>query len=498
MFKKILIANRGEIALRIARTCREMDIKTVAVYSDVDRKSPFVYFADEAYPLEGLTSKDTYLQINKILDICKKSGAEAVHPGYGFLAENAEFAKSIERENIVFIGPSAKAINLMGNKTTARKLMINAGVPVVPGTEDPITNIEDAIKTAKKIGYPILIKAAAGGGGKGMRLVEKESDLTQAVESAKREALSAFNDATVYIEKFVEEPRHIEFQILADAFGNAIHLGERECSIQRRHQKIIEEAPSSVLDTALRKKMGEAAINVAKTCEYKNAGTVEFLVDKDRNFYFLEMNTRLQVEHPVTEMVTGLDLVYEQLLIASGEPMTKKTSIESFWGHSIECRIYAENPEENFSPSPGIIKHILPPDGPGIREDSGVTSGSEISLYYDPMISKLISWASDRKTAIKRMIRALSEYELQGIHSTIPFLINVLQHKRFIKGDFTTNFISEESSLFDSNEAKSEIAAFAAVILDQQEKNRKKIQVANNENATNWKTSNRKKIVDRS
>jgi acetyl-CoA carboxylase biotin carboxylase subunit len=497
MFKKILIANRGEIALRIARTCREMGIKSVAVFSDIDQKAPFVYFCDEAYPLKGSTSLDTYLQIDKIIEICQRAGAEAVHPGYGFLAENADFARQISEKGITFIGPPAEAIELMGNKTKARKRMIEAGVPVVPGTENAVKSADEAMSTAKKVGLPILIKATAGGGGKGMRLVSQLEDLAAAIESAQREAAAAFGNAEVYIERYVEEPRHIEFQILADTKGNTIYLGERECSIQRRHQKVIEEAPSVLLDEKLRHEMGLAAIKASEACGYRNAGTIEFLVDKNRNFYFLEMNTRLQVEHPVTEMVTGIDLVKEQLLIASGQKMSLDKSIDHYWGHAIECRIYAENPNNNFAPSPGIIQHISPPGGPGIREDSGVTSGNEISLFYDPMISKLISWAPTRKEAIKRMVRALSEYELQGIHSTIPFLLKVLLHQRFQDGDFTTHFITEETSLFNIDEKKGKIAAFAAAILFEKDKNKKKFQVNTQNGSSGWKAVKRQKILDR-
>ena len=497
MFKKILIANRGEIALRIARTCRDLGIKTVAIFSDLDLKAPYVHFCDEAYSLQGKTSLDTYLCSDKIIDICKKSDVEAVHPGYGFLAENADFARKIVDNGISFVGPPPEAIELMGNKTAARKRMIKAGVPVVPGTETAIRSKIEASKIAESVGYPILVKAAAGGGGKGMRLVEKADDLDSSIEAAQREAGAAFGNADVYIEKFLEKSRHIEFQILADTKGNIIHLGERECSIQRRHQKVIEESPSVLLDQELRSQMGEAAIKATEACGYQNAGTIEFLVDKNRKYYFLEMNTRLQVEHPVTEMVTGLDIVKDQLLIASGQEMTLNKSVECFWGHAIECRIYAENPDNNFAPSPGIIHHIAPPGGPGIREDSGVSVGNEISLYYDPMISKLIAWAPTRNEAIERMVRALGEYELQGIHSTIPFLIKVLQHERFKKGNFTTNFIAEEKSLFRMNEKRGKVAALAAAIYFKQEKNKKKFQ-SNAENTfSNWKLSKRKKVLDR-
>jgi acetyl-CoA carboxylase biotin carboxylase subunit len=498
MFKKVLIANRGEIALRIARTCREMGIKTVAVFSDPDKIAPFANFCDEAYALEGITSAETYLNQDKILRICKASGVEAVHPGYGFLAENAGFAKKITKNKITFIGPSSESITLMGNKTQARKKMIAAGVPVVPGTEEAVQSVEEAKKTAKRIGYPLLIKAAAGGGGKGMRIVEKATELSSALQSAMREATSAFGNGDVYIEKYLEEPRHIEFQVLSGSDGNTIHLGERECSIQRRHQKLIEEAPSVLLDEAMRQQMGEAAIKAALACHYRNAGTIEFLVDKNRDFYFLEMNTRIQVEHPVTEMVTGLDIVKEQLLIAAGEKMTLDKSVTCFWGHALECRIYAENPDDNFAPSPGIIRHIAPPGGPGIREDSGIAALNEISLYYDPLISKLIAWAPTRREAISRLIRALTEYELQGIHSTIPFLINVLNHQRFINGDFTTNFIVEEKSLFGMDDEKARVAALAAVLFYSQDRDKKKIQADTGATASNWKVLKRKRMLDRS
>lgn len=496
MIKKILIANRGEIALRIARTCREMGIKTVAVYSDLDRKSPFVHYMDEAYALEGQTSLDTYLRKDKIINICHKSNADAIHPGYGFLAENSEFARIVNDEGLIFIGPPAEAIELMGNKTAARQKMLKAGVPVVPGTDEPITDIDQALVVAQKIGFPLLIKASAGGGGKGMRRVDKKQDFKSAVESAQREAGSAFGDSSVYIEKYVDQPRHIEFQILADNHGNVIDLGERECSIQRRHQKIIEESPSSLLTPELREKMGQTAREAARACNYRNAGTVEFLVDKDLNYYFLEMNTRLQVEHPVTELVTGLDLVQEQILIASEQPMSIKQSIHNFNGHAFECRIYAEDPTNQFAPSPGIIRHISPPGGPGIREDSGVVSGNEISLFYDPMISKLCSWGKDRRQAINRMRRALGEYELQGIHSTIPFLQKIFNHPRFVEGRITTNFIDEESDLFKSPLEEMKIAALAVVILQQNDKGKMKYQSKVANTSSRWKESLRRRTIE--
>lgn len=498
MFKKILVANRGEIAVRIMRTCREMDIRSVAVFSDVDRKSPFVYMADEAYALGGITSQESYLKWEKILEVAQKSGAEAIHPGYGFLSENADFAEAVEKTGLIFIGPPAEAIRLMGNKTAARKRMIESQVPTVPGTEDAVDDVNLAREMADQIGYPILVKAAAGGGGKGMRLVEAVSEFDEAVASASREAKSAFGDASVYIEKFVEEPRHIEFQILSDAKGKTIHLGERECSIQRRHQKVVEEAPSSLLDEKLRKEMGAAAVRAAEACNYRGAGTIEFLVDKHRKFFFLEMNTRLQVEHPVTEMVSGLDLVAEQIKIAAGEEMTLNSNLESFWGHAVECRLYAENPDNNFAPSPGIIEFLKASDGPGIREDSGVTQGSEISLYYDPMISKLIAWGSNRTQAIKRMLRALQEYEISGIHTTIPFLIQVMKHRAFRDGNFTTQFIEEYGDeLFSHEEDVLEVAAFASVLEYVDEKNRISVKTPTNGNCreSQWKTIHRKKAL---
>ncbi len=498
MFKKILIANRAEIAVRIIRTCTEMKIKSVAVFSEIDRKSPFVYHADEAYALGGITSQESYLNWRKILEIAKTCGADAIHPGYGFLSENADFAEAVQKAGLVFIGPPAEAIRLMGDKTEARKLMQKSDVPTVPGTQDAIDDVDEARRTAKETGYPILIKASAGGGGKGMRLVAGDDEFVDAMESAAREAKSAFGDARVYIEKFVEGPRHIEFQILADNFGSVVHLGERECSIQRRHQKIIEESPSSLLDEDLRVKMGEAAIKAAQACNYRNAGTIEFLVDKHRKFYFLEMNTRLQVEHPVTEMVSGFDLVEEQIRIAAGEKMSIKESLHDFWGHAIECRLYAENPENNFSPSPGRIVFLKPADGPGIREDSGVTQGSEISLYYDPMISKLAAWGKNREQAIARMQRALIEYEILGIHTTIPFLQKVLNHPQFCSGNFTTNFIEEyREELFTQNKETLQVAGFAAVLEKILQKDR--IQIPRNGQGSclpsKWKVSHRKNAL---
>lgn len=499
MFKKILIANRGEIALRIIRTCRDMGVRTIAVYSDIDAHSPFVYKADEAWALGGKTSQESYLQSQKIIDIAKKSGAQAIHPGYGFLSENAGFAEAVDQAGLIFIGPKADSIRTMGNKTAARKLMISHNVPTVPGTEDAIKDYSQAQKVAQSIGYPVLIKASAGGGGKGMRLVQKDADFIEALQSAAREAKAAFNDDSVYIEKFVEEPRHIEFQILADAYGNVIHLGERECSIQRRHQKVIEEAPSSLMDDTLRLKMGEAAINAARACNYQNAGTIEFLVDKNKNFYFLEMNTRLQVEHPVTELTHGLDLVEEQLHIAAGEKLRIKQSTRQFWGHAFECRLYAEDAENNWAPSPGKITFLNPASGPGVREDSGVVSGSEISLYYDPLISKLCVWGKDREQALRRMKRALEDYEIAGIKTSIPFLRMVFSHPQFIAGNFTTHFIEEyKQDLIAENKKLDQIASIAAILFanEQKTKNKPVIQSSNGSAFSNWKLIHRKNNMD--
>jgi propionyl-CoA carboxylase alpha chain len=469
--RKILIANRGEIAIRIMRACRDMNITSVAVFSDIDRHSSFVAHADEAWALGGITSRESYLDAAKIIQTASCCGADAIHPGYGFLSENAAFAEAVVQAGLIFIGPPAESIRMMGSKTAARRLMSRHGIPTVPGTLEPIHDLSEARRIAAEIGYPILLKAAAGGGGKGMRLVEEEQALAGSLESAAREAQAGFGDAAVYMEKFVEEPRHIEFQILADSRGHTIHLGERECTIQRRHQKIIEEAPSCLLDAELRKKMGRAAVLAAQACGYINAGTIEFLVDKRRDFYFLEMNTRLQVEHPVTELVTGLDLVREQILISQGAGMTLDTDVECFWGHALECRIYAENPEDNFAPAPGKITFLKPPDGPGIREDSGVAPGSEISLYYDPLVSKLISWGSNREQAIQRMLRALREYEIGGLQTNIPFLQQALKHRAFREGKFTTKFIDENfSGLFSEDEQQAGVAALSAVLMQFQEK----------------------------
>lgn len=464
--KKILIANRGEIAIRILRACREMNIRSVAVYSDADRTSAHVRLADEAYYVGESPSSKSYLVMDNILAAAKKSGADAIHPGYGFLSENDDFAKLVRDHDIIFIGPSAESMAMMGNKTEARKLAKKCGVPTVPGTESGIQSKEEAMGVAKSIGFPILIKAAAGGGGKGMRVVNQESELNDAIDRAQGEARSAFGDDTVYIEKYVTQPRHIEIQVLGDEHGNIVYLGERECSIQRRHQKVIEEAPSAIVTPEMRKKMGESAVALAREAKYFSAGTLEFLVDAERNFYFLEMNTRLQVEHPVTEMVTGIDLVRQQILIASGEKLPFKQEDIRIDGHAIECRIYAEDCENNFAPSIGKIEHLEPSYGPGIREDSGIFEGDTIQIYYDPMISKLAAWGKTRQEAIERMRRALREYAIVGVETTIPFCLFVMENQRFIDGNFDTGFVAQEFSPEKLKHKEETIAAVAAAVHD--------------------------------
>lgn len=445
MFKKILIANRGEIAVRVIRACRDMGIKTVAVYSEADRSALHVQLADFAYCIGPPQASMSYLNQKKIIDVAISSGAEAIHPGYGFLSENAKFAKECEKAGLVFIGPRADAINSMGDKLTARKTMIASGIPVVPGTETPIKSVDEAKKFIKKYGLPILIKASAGGGGKGMRKIVNEDDLEASIEGAQREAEKAFGNSEVYLEKYLEEPHHIEFQIFGDSQGKIVHLFERECSMQRRHQKVLEETPSPIMTDDLRKKMGEVAILAAKAVNYVNAGTIEFLVDKDRNFYFLEMNTRLQVEHPITEMVTGVDLVKLQIEIAAGKEIPFSQDEIKLTGHAIECRVYAEDPENDFLPSPGLIKEFILPSGPRVRNDEAAFVGYEVPIYYDPMIAKLICWGETRESAIGTMQRALNDYTVLGIKTTLPFHRALVKHPKFIKGNYTTNFINEES-----------------------------------------------------
>ncbi len=465
--KKIFIPNRGEIAVRIQRTCRELDIPAVAVFSEPDRHALHVRYADEAYPLPGASPLDTYLNQDLLLDIAWRSGADAVHPGYGFLSENPGFARKCRERGLVFIGPPPEAMELMGLKTEARRLMSEAGVPIVPGTE-PLQDAAEAAAKGEAIGCPLLLKASAGGGGKGMRLVESLDQLPAAFEACRREAQSAFGDGRVYIEKFVSSPRHIEFQVMADRHGNVIHLNERECSVQRRHQKIIEETPSPILDPDLRERMGAVAVQAARACNYENAGTVEFLVDADKNFYFLEMNTRLQVEHPITEMVTGIDLVEMQVRIAEGEPL--EITGAPIRGAAMECRIYAEDPENNFMPSPGLIKSVANPGGPGVRNDSGVYGGFLLPMEYDPMISKLVVHGENRRQVMDRMLRALEEYHLLGIRTNISYLRQILRHTAFVSGDYDTRFIStyghELPALEQDTVPTRPVALIGAAILD--------------------------------
>ncbi len=492
MFKKVLIANRGEIAVRIIRSCRELGVETVAVYSEADRNALHVRYADEAYLLGPAPSRESYLRADKILEIARKSGADAIHPGYGFLAEREDFAQACEEMKITFIGPKPSAIAAMGDKAEARATVIKAGVPVVPGTED-VGNMtdDDLLRIAPQIGFPLLIKATAGGGGKGMREVKSLEEMPALLQSARREAEASFGDGNVYLEKLVEGARHIEFQIMADGHGNAIYLGERECSLQRRHQKLLEEAPSPFMDEDLRRRMGEVAVKSAQAVDYVNAGTIEFLVDKDRNFYFLEMNTRLQVEHPVTEMVTGIDLVMEQLRVARGRQLSYKQENVKLTGSAIECRINAEDPYNNFLPSTGVISQSIIPTGPGVRVDTGVYPGFEITPYYDPMIAKLIVWGESRGQAIQRMRRALEEFRIVGVRTNIPFHQALMESTRFLGGQYDTRFVEErfwtpESS--DRNAALSEIAAiFATLVSHQQTQRSAQIVRRGERDASNWK-----------
>lgn len=442
MFKKILIANRGEIAVRIIRACQEMGIQAVAVYSEVDRNSKHVQIADNAYCIGAAPALESYLNIDKIIEVAKLSKAEAIHPGYGFLAENYLFSQRCEKEGIIFIGPNSKALQLVGDKLESRKMAAKGNVPIIPGMESKELDIGNFAKWAEKIGYPVILKASAGGGGKGMRVIQNKEELESAIEAGMREAKSAFGDETVYLEKLIEQPRHIEFQVLADNYGKVVHLFERECSIQRRHQKIVEETPSPALNEELRNKMGEAAVKVIKLARYNNAGTVEFLLDQSENFYFLEVNARIQVEHPITEMVTGIDLVKAQIRIASGEKLWLNQNELRQRGSAIECRIYAEDPDNNFLPSIGKILFVNEPNGPGVRVDSSLYSGLEISVYYDPILSKLITWGEDRLTAIKKMHDTLSNYIIIGIKTQINFLKAIMKQPEFVAGKTNTSFIS--------------------------------------------------------
>lgn len=468
MFRKVLVANRGEIAVRIIRACKEMGITAVAVYSDVDRSSLHVRYADEAYLIGPAPAAQSYLRGDVIIDVAKRCAAEAIHPGYGFLAENADFAQAVTDAGLVFIGPTPAAMRAMGDKLVARTTVASMGIPVVPGSNQAITSLAEAEATAASLGYPVLIKAAAGGGGKGMREVNSPNELAGALRAAASEAVAAFGDGRLYMEKVIADARHIEVQLLGDCAGNVIHLGERECSIQRRHQKLIEESPSVAVDADLRRRMGEAAVKIAKAVGYRSAGTIEFLLDRDRRFYFLEMNTRLQVEHPVTEMVSGLDIVKEQLRIADGRRLRHSQSSITLKGWAIECRIAAEDPFNNFMPSVGTVQRVYEPSGPGVRVESGVYAGFEVSLYYDPLIAKLVVWGETRGEAILRMRRALREYRILGIKTNIPLHLHIMDMPRFIAGQIDTKFveggltISEETEQLEQNR---QVAAIAAALL---------------------------------
>lgn len=467
MINKILIANRGEIAVRIIRACKELGIISVAIYSEPDKTSQHVQLADESYFLDGKTASETYLNKEKIIKIAIENNVVAIHPGYGFLSENAEFIKLVEDNNLIFIGPSSNSVQMMGSKTAARTLMKSYNVPIVPGTIEAIKSKEEGLKISEEIGFPVLLKASAGGGGKGMKKVFNKEEFNSLFESAQREALKAFGDDSVYIEKLIENPKHIEVQIIADKFGNYRHLFERECSIQRRHQKIIEEAPSPSINEETRNKITETAIQAAKACNYYNAGTIEFLFDDTGSFYFLEMNTRLQVEHPVTELITNVDIVKEQINIAKGNKISFKQNDIKINGHAIECRIYAEDCENNFAPSTGKIEHYKTPSGKDIRLDSGIEKGSEVSIYYDPMLSKLSVKSENRNETINKMIQALYEYEIFGCTTNINFLVSILKHQKFIKNNFSINFIEnhiEELNTVISEDIETVASIFSAYI----------------------------------
>jgi acetyl-CoA carboxylase biotin carboxylase subunit len=491
MIKKILIANRGEIAVRIINACREMSIPAVAVYSTVDRNSLHVQKADEAYCIGEPPPLESYLNIDKIIQVTKDAGADAIHPGYGFLAENPDFSARCEKEGIIFIGPNSKALRLVGDKVASRKTMTEAKIPIIPGMMSSSKETKGFKEAAEKIGYPVMIKASAGGGGKGMRIIQSPEVLEKGIEAGMREAKSAFGDESVYLEKYIEEPRHVEFQVLADNFGNVVHLCERECSIQRRHQKIVEETPSCALDQELRARMGEVARKVIKVSGYNNAGTVEFLLYKKKNFYFLEVNARLQVEHPITELVIGVDLVKQQIRIASGEKLLLTQDDIKQRGHAIECRIYAEDPENNFFPSSGKILFMKEPTGPGIRHDCGIYSGFEVSVYYDPILSKVITWGEDREDARERMILALSDYTILGIKTSIEFLASVMQHPEFVSGNTQTNFIDKNMSAWKEKKTEKRFAneaLIAAAIYSQIKSPTRKRAQGKEEMPTPWMT----------
>jgi len=501
MFKKILIANRGEITIRVIRACKELGVATVAVYSEADRAALHVRAADEAYCIGPASSRESYLRGDKILEVAVACGADGIHPGYGFLSENAEFAEACAAKGITFIGPNLKAIRVMGNKTTSRVAVYEMGVPLVPGMRENLKSEEQALEWADKIGMPLMMKAAAGGGGKGLRQILKREDVIPAYRAAKSEALASFGDDAVYIERYIENPRHIEIQVLGDKHGNLIYCPERECSIQRRHQKVIEEAPSPIVDPEMRKAMGEAAVRAGRAVDYDSAGTVEFIVSgKSKEFFFLEMNTRLQVEHPITEMITGIDLCKEMIKSAAGRVLGFKQEDVQCHGHALECRIYAEDPDKGFLPTPGKIIGLRVPGGPWVRDESGMYEGLDVPIHYDPMLSKLVVWGSTRKRMITRMQRALSEYAVKGIKTTIPFHARILQNPRFIAGDIDTNFIDQEFRPQDEAREKpyEDIALLAAAIKAyRQDKDKALGRVGGGGEAapagSNWKASGRVK-----
>ena len=493
MFEKILIANRGEIAVRIMRACREMGVRTAAVFSEADRESLHIRYADEAYPIGPAPSAESYLKISNIIDAAHRSKAEAIHPGYGFLSENPRFAEMCRREGLVFIGPSPEAMEAMGNKVYARNVMQRSGVPVVPGSEKLPEDMKEIRNIAARIGFPVIVKASAGGGGKGMRIVRTESELESSIRGARSEAASAFGDSSIYLEKYFPAPRHIEVQVLGDLHGNMVHLFERECSVQRRHQKLVEESPSAVVDETMRERLGEMAVRAAKAVNYVCAGTIEFLRGEDGDFYFMEMNTRLQVEHPVTEMITGVDLVKQMIRIAAGEklPFEQKDLRPS--GSAIECRIYAEDPDNGFMPSPGQVEFIRSPGGPGIREDSGIYEGYTVPVHYDALIAKLIVWGKDRSEALLRMRRALDEYSIQGIQTTIPFHRKVIRHEDFIRGDYDTSFVEKMNSFNIAAEGLEEIAIIGAAIAASDRK--REPGAAEKRYVSSWKTEGRRRAL---
>jgi len=489
--EKILIANRGEIALRIMRSAHEMGIKTVAVYSEADRNALHVRYAHEAVCIGPAPSSQSYLVIDKIIDACKKTGAQGIHPGYGFLSENPEFARRVKAAGLILIGPSPEAMEIMGNKLSAKAAALKYQIPMVPGTEEAITNIDEAKQRAIEVGFPILIKAAAGGGGKGMRIVEHVSEFEEQMQLAVSEATSAFGDGAVFIERYVTSPRHIEIQVLGDNYGNVVHLFERECSVQRRHQKVVEEAPSSVLSPQIREKMGKCAVDVAKSVNYSGAGTVEFILDENLDFFFLEMNTRLQVEHPVTELITGIDLVKEQIKIAIGEKLSFSQDDIKIIGHAVELRVYAEDPKNNFLPDIGNLQTYITPKGNGVRVDDGFEQGMDIPIYYDPMIAKLITFGKDREEAIFRMIRAIDEYEITGIETTLGFGKFVMQHSAFISGNFDTHFVAKYYNPDEEltvNKEEAEIAALLATKLWLTKSNNKTLSSVNEQKSA-WQTN---------